>query len=100
MARGPVHEAFATPTTDPSYAALQAQVATLTATRETLFKGETLRSSLLNGYGWWTIGTYTTYAAFGLLLVALVVLGAMAFEFAAARRTVKVLVGKTATARA
>ena len=90
----------ATPTTDPSYAALQTQVATLTATRETLFKGETLRSSLLNGYGWWTIGTYTTFAAFGLMLVALVVLGAMAFEFAAARRPVKVLVGKTAAARA
>src|SRR5207302_6038282 len=33
-----------TPTDDPSYAALQKQITTLNAQRETLFKGETLRS--------------------------------------------------------
>jgi hypothetical protein len=85
---------------DPAYANLQNQITTLTAQRETLFKGETLRSMLLNAYGWWTVGTYTTYAAFGLLIAALVVLGAMVFEFVAARRTVKVSVGKAAAARA
>jgi hypothetical protein len=84
---------------DPAYANLQNQITTLTAQRETLFKGETLRSMLLNAYGWWTVGTYTIYAAFGLLIAALVVLGAMVFEFVAARRTVKVSVGKAATAR-
>jgi len=61
--------------TDPNYATLQANVATLNGQRDTLFKGESLRSMLLNAYGWWTIGTYTTYAAFGLMLAALVVLG-------------------------
>lgn len=77
---------------DPAYRDLQNQITTLTAQRETLFKGETLRSSLLNAYGWWTIGTYTTYAAFGLMLAALVVLGALVFEVVAARRpeTIKV----------
>src|SRR6184192_4169029 len=81
-----------TPTDDPSYAALQKQITTLNAQRETLFKGETLRSMLLNAYGWWTIGSYTTYAAFGLMLAALVVLGALVFEVVAARRpeTIKV----------
>jgi hypothetical protein len=86
--------------TDPAYADLQNQITTLNAQRETLFKGETLRSMLLNAYGWWTVGTYTIYAAFGLLIAALVVLGAMVFEFVAARRTVKVSVGKAAAARA
>lgn len=65
---------------DPAYADLQNQITTLTAARETLFKGETLRSILLNAYGWWTVGVYTTYAAMGMLLAALVVLGALVFE--------------------
>ena len=77
---------------DPAYADLGNQITTLTATRETLFKGETLRSSLLNAYGWWTIGTYTTYAAYGLMLMTLVMIGAFAFEFVVARRPEEVKV--------
>ena len=72
--------------TDPAYADLQNQITTLTAARETLFKGESLRSMLLNAYGWWTIGTYTTYAGIGLMLVAVVVLGALSFELFVAGR--------------
>src|SRR4029079_14627034 len=72
--------------TDPAYADLQNQITTLTAARETLFKGESLRSMLLNAYGWWTIGTYTTYARIGLMLVAVVVLGALSFELFVAGR--------------
>ena len=87
------------PNTDPRYAELQKQIATLNAQRDTLFKGETLRSMLLNAYGWWTIGVYTTYAAFGLVLAALVVLGAMVFEFVlAARRPQRVKVAKSLAA--
>ena len=80
--------------TDPNYATLQANVATVNGQRDTLFKGETLRSMLLNAYGWWTIGVYTTYAGFGLMLAALVALGALAFElFIAGRKpeTLKVV---------
>jgi hypothetical protein len=78
--------------TDPAYTDLQNQINTLTAARATLFNGETLRGNLLNAYGWWTVGTYTTWASYGLMLVALVVLGALVFEAVAARRpqTVKV----------
>jgi hypothetical protein len=72
--------------TDPAYTDLGTQIATLTAQRETLFKGETLRGNLLNAYGWWTIGVYTTWASYGLMLVTLVVLGALVFEVVAARR--------------
>ena len=77
----------ATPKDSPAYADLQKQIATANAQRDTMFKGETLRSMLLNAYGWWTIGTYTTYASYLLMLAAIVVLGALVFEFVAARRT-------------
>src|SRR5712691_10222972 len=40
-----------TPKDSLAYADLQKQIATLNAQRDTLFKGETLRSSLLNAYG-------------------------------------------------
>lgn len=73
--------------TDPGYADQQALVNKLTGQSTTLFQGETLRSMLLNAYGWWTIGVYTTFAALGLLIAALVVLGALVFEvFLAARK--------------
>jgi hypothetical protein len=47
---------------------------------DTLFKGETLRSILLNAYGWWTVATIALYAgyamvAMGIALGALAVLG-------------------------
>jgi hypothetical protein len=71
---------------DPNYATLQAKVATLNGQRDTLFKGETLRSMLLNAYGWWTIGIYTTFAGFGLMLAALAALAALAFELFIAER--------------
>ena len=47
---------------------------------DTLFKGETLRSILLNAYGWWTVSTIAVYAGYamviaGLLLGLLALLG-------------------------
>ena len=47
---------------------------------DTLFKGETLRSILLNAYGWWTVATIALFAgyamvAFGILLGVLALLG-------------------------
>jgi hypothetical protein len=66
----------------------------------TLFKGETLRGLLLNAYGWWTIGTYALYAAIGLAVAALVVLGAAALEiFLWVRQRQKVAVPFTAPKR-
>lgn len=88
----------ATSKDDPSYASLQAQINTLNAQKQTLFMGETLRSNLLNAYGWWTIGTYTTYAAIALILVALVMVAAFAFEVVAARQPNRVAVANTLAA--
>jgi hypothetical protein len=78
----------ATDKSDPTYATLQAQAATLAGQKQTLFMGEMLRGTLLNSWGWWTLGVYTTYAAIGLMIAALGVLGALVFELlVAGRRT-------------
>ena len=50
---------------DPSVAALDEQLATLTTTRETVFKGETLRGLLLNAYAFGTMGKIAFIAAVG-----------------------------------
>src|ERR1700686_3956833 len=87
--------------TDPNYATLQANVATLNGQKTTLFTGEMLRATLLNSWGWWTLGQYTTYAGIGLLIAALGVLGAVAFElFIAVRKpeSFKVKVGQKVVA--
>jgi hypothetical protein len=83
---GKAMAASAAAAADPTNTALQAQAATLNGQVATLFKGETLRSILLNAYGWWTVGVYTTYAGIGLLLAALVALGALVFELFIAER--------------
>ena len=91
----------ATPKTVPNYATLQAQVTTLNGQKATLFNGEMLRGTLLNSWGWWTLGSYTIYAGIGLLIAALGVLGALVFElFVAVRKpeSIKVKVGQKVTA--
>lgn len=44
---------------------------------DTLFKGETLRSMLLNAYGWWTVATIALYAGFAMVALG-IVLGILA----------------------
>ena len=51
-----------------------------------LFQGEMLRGTLLNSWGWWTVGVYTAYAAVGLMIAALVALGALVYELFIAGR--------------
>jgi hypothetical protein len=61
-------EAMALPTTSPKYAAVEAQV-------QTVFRGDTLRSMLLNAFGWWKVSQITyifSLIAFGLGSIALV----------------------------
>jgi hypothetical protein len=53
---------------------------------DTLFKGETLRSILLNAYGWWTVSTIALFTGFALIAAGLV-LGVLALlGFRHARR--------------
>jgi hypothetical protein len=51
---------------------------------DTLFKGETLRSILLNAYGWWTVATIALYAGFSMVAlgIALGVLAMLGFRHA------------------
>jgi hypothetical protein len=65
---------------DPTNTKLAGQVATL-------FKGDTLRSILLNSYGWWQVGQFAGYAAIGLAVAALAVLVAFLFEIVRWRAT-------------
>jgi len=58
---------------DPSNTKLAGEVATV-------FKGDTLRSILLNTYGWWQVGQFAWYAAIGLAVAAVAVFGAFLFE--------------------
>jgi hypothetical protein len=51
---------------------------------DTLFKGETLRSILLNAYGWWTAATIAVYAGYVMIVVGIVfgVLALLGFRHA------------------
>ncbi len=54
--------------------------ADLSAKADTLFKGEMLRSTMLNAYGWWTVATIALFAGYvmigaGLILLVLALLG-------------------------
>jgi hypothetical protein len=41
--------------------------ADLSIKADTLFKGEALRGTLLNAYGWWTVASLALFAGFGLV---------------------------------
>jgi hypothetical protein len=51
---------------------------------DTLFKGETLRSILLNAYGWWTVATIALFVGFALIVagVVLAILSLLGFRHA------------------
>jgi hypothetical protein len=46
----------------------------------TVFEGTMLRGTLLNAYGWWTLGTYTGFAGIGLAIASFAVLLTFVFE--------------------
>lgn len=54
---------------------------------DTLFKGETLRSMLLNAYGWWTVATIALYVGYAMVAMGLVLAGLAALGFRHANRT-------------
>jgi ABC-type antimicrobial peptide transport system permease subunit len=64
---------------------------------DTLFKGETLRSILLNAYGWWTVATIALWAGVA-MVIAGVVLGILAIlGFRHAAKIDRVTVDRTET---
>lgn len=59
---------------------------TLAAAKQTLFMGDTLRSMLLNAWGWSQVGTYAFWAGIGLAVAAFAVLLALLYELLVAPR--------------
>jgi hypothetical protein len=61
------------------------QAADLGVKADLLFKGETLRSILLNAYGWWTVGQITLFAGIGMVVAGLVLAALTVLGFRHAR---------------
>jgi hypothetical protein len=59
---------------------------TLNGERDTMFKGEMLRGTLLSAWGWSQVAYYTYWAAIGLAVAALITLFAFLYEIYAWRR--------------
>ncbi len=75
-----------------------AKKAVLDGQVQTAFRGETLRSMLNQAWAFSIFGTVAFYAAIGLVVMTLVVLGALAFELFFAKKPVDVPVGSPALA--
>ena len=76
--------------------------ADLSAKADTLFKGETLRSILLNAYGWWTVATIALFAGIFMVLagIAMAFLSFLGFRHAGRREEpVMIKVPETETRR-
>lgn len=71
---------------DPGLSKLEEELAALTAQRDTMFKGETLRAILLNAYGWWTVGQIVFYAGVGMVIAGVVLAVLVVLGFRHARK--------------
>ncbi len=73
-ANAAVQEAKDSGASDAEIAALQGKADGITAQRNTMFKGETLRGLLLSAYAWATVGQIAGYAAIATFVAAAVML--------------------------
>ena len=73
-ARAALAEARESSADEGEIARLGREAAAITAQRDTLFKGETLRGLLLSAYAWATVGKIAGYAAVGSFLAAAVMI--------------------------
>jgi hypothetical protein len=67
--------------------------ATLQGQADTLFKGETLRSILLNAYGWWTVATIALYAGYVMVIAGIVMLVLSILGFRHAKKAAQAFAG-------
>jgi hypothetical protein len=86
-ARAAVEEAEASGASEAEIAELQATADELTAQRDTLFKGETLRGLLLSSYAWSTMGRIAGIAAVVAFVAAAVTLALVVMGIVHLRRT-------------
>jgi hypothetical protein len=73
-ANAAVQDAISAGASEAEIDELQATADEASATRDTVFRGEILRGTLLNTYAWWTIGTIAGIAAWVALAAAIVML--------------------------
>lgn len=73
-ANAAVEAAVADGAAEATVAELQSKADAVTATRNTLFKGETLRGLLLSAFAWSTVGRIAGYAALGAFIAGGVML--------------------------
>jgi hypothetical protein len=73
-AKSAVEDAIASGASQSEIDELQATADQASATRDTVFRGELLRGTLLNTYAWWTIGTIAGIAAWVALGAAIVMM--------------------------
>jgi hypothetical protein len=68
---------------------------------DTLFKGETLRSILLNAYGWWTVASLAEWVGWGMVVagVILAIFAILGFRHAARAAAERRDVGRTVNGR-
>ena len=74
-ANSAVQDAIASGASEAEIDELQAAADEASSTRDTVFRGEILRGTLLNTYAWWTIGQIAgiaAWVAFGAALVCLI----------------------------
>jgi hypothetical protein len=63
----------------------ETKLAELQGATDTLFRGETLRSILLNSYGWWTVGQITLWAGIGAVIAGALLAVFVGLGFSPAR---------------
>ncbi|MEP6759585.1 MAG: hypothetical protein ABJB55_10355 [Actinomycetota bacterium] len=66
---------------------------------DTLFKGETLRSILLNAYGWWTVATIALYTGYVMVIAGIVMLVLSVLGFRHAKKAGAVVAVETLPTR-
>jgi hypothetical protein len=88
-AKTAVTDAKSSGASDATVADLQAKADAITAQRNTVFKGETLRGLLLSTYAWSTIGMIAGIAAIVSFVAAAVVLVLVVLGFVHLRRSTK-----------
>jgi len=74
-AQGAVNEAIAAGASDEEIAALQGEADAISGQRDSIFRGEMLRGTLLNAYAWSVMGRIAGIAAIAAFVTAVAMLG-------------------------
>ena len=97
-AKAAVADAIAAGESEGDISALQATATAVTAQRDAMFKGETLRGLLLSAYAWSTVGSIAGIASIAAFVAAALMLFFVALGVVHHRRTTTALIPTTTVA--